>query len=138
MYLFFRWISRHWYTCQCPTSAPWNDLQLLKQLIAYKAISLTIATGLQHVLSNYFRYLGEMLVGMVLFYSAVCEDSMIAIVEFCAGYYEPLRHLKVYVQTLSLQELIFVAINTKTLFIALVCTRYSCKLPTTASKHMGR
>jgi hypothetical protein len=34
-----------WYTCQCPMSAPWNDLQLLKQLVAYKAANETVATA---------------------------------------------------------------------------------------------
>jgi hypothetical protein len=111
-----------WYTCQSPTSAPRNDLQLLKQLIAYKTTNETIAIAAITSFSRHLWYLSETLVGLSLFDSAISEEMKAEMVtamerQECRGL---LRRIEVNLDEVLQQRLPdFVTSNTVKLFTAL-------------------
>jgi hypothetical protein len=60
-----------WYTCTLPTCAPRNDLQLLKDLVAYRKVSKSIANAALQTFLCHLWYLSESLVGLAFFDSEV-------------------------------------------------------------------
>lgn len=53
-----------WFTCQCPASAPRNDLSLLKNIEAYKTLDVSVATVAMKSFSNHLWYISETLIGL--------------------------------------------------------------------------
>ena len=70
-----------WYTCQSSVAAPRNDMNLFKQLVAYKAENETVAADAITSFSNHLWYLSETLVGLSFFDSSVSDDIKLAMVE---------------------------------------------------------
>jgi len=111
-----------WYTCQSPVSAPRNDLELLKQLIAYKSENGTVAAAAIKSFCHHLWYLSETLVGLAFFDSAVSDDIKVAMVEALErpGCDEPPKRIEVEVKAVPLRQLPdFVTSNTVKLFIVL-------------------
>jgi hypothetical protein len=70
-----------WYTCQCATSAPQNDLQPLQRLESYKETNEAVAKAASKSFSGHLWYLSEILVGFALFdneVSAEIKSAMVA------------------------------------------------------------
>ncbi len=70
-----------WYTCPSPSSAPRNDLQLLKDLVEYKKVNSVIAQAALKSFAGQLWYLSEWLVGMALFDPIVSVDTKLTIVD---------------------------------------------------------
>ena len=56
-----------WYTCQCATSASQNDLKLLKELVAYEIINISVAKAAVKIFPGHVWYLSETLIGLAFF-----------------------------------------------------------------------
>jgi hypothetical protein len=69
-----------WYTCQCAVSAPRNDLQLMKDLVAYKSVNKTVATAAITSFSGHLWYLNENLIGLSFFDDEVSTEMKAAMV----------------------------------------------------------
>ena len=111
-----------WYTCRNPVTAPRNDLELIKQLVAYKATNEPVATAAMKSFSRHLWYLSETLVGLSFFDSVVTVDTKLAVIESLKspGCAEPLRRIEVEESELPLCALSsFATTNTMKLFTAL-------------------
>ena len=60
-----------WFTCPCPISAPRNDLELLRNIEAYKTLDASVSTAALKSFSNHLWYLSEMLIGLAFFDSDI-------------------------------------------------------------------
>ena len=70
-----------WFTYACASSAPQNDLQLLRELDSYKKTHEAIAKAAIKSFSGHLWYLSEILVGLAFFDSAVSAEVKSAIVK---------------------------------------------------------
>jgi hypothetical protein len=69
-----------WFTCMSSTCAPRNDLQLLKDLVAYSAVNKPVAQAATKTLMRHLWYLSETLVGLAFFDSEVSVTEKIEMV----------------------------------------------------------
>ena len=69
-----------WFTCQCPTSAPRNDLSMLRYIEEYKALDAPVVTAAMKSFSNHLWYLSETLIGLAFFDADVPVDEKMGMV----------------------------------------------------------
>jgi len=69
-----------WFTCQCPTSAPRNDLSLLRPIEAYKTWDESVAKEAVKSFSSHLWYLSETLIGLAFFDADVSIDEKVNMV----------------------------------------------------------
>lgn len=111
-----------WYTAPCGELAPFNDLNLLKELDLYKNIHPIIADVAIKSFSRHLWYLSDTLVGLAFFDKRVPVEMKIKMVKSLEnkGPVNPQRRIKIElnaVQTMQLCD--FVTNNTLKLFTAL-------------------
>lgn len=70
-----------WFTCPSPTSAPGNDLLLLKRILMYKIDNKKVSTAAFHSFRNHLWYLNESLVGLAFFDSRIDVQEKICMAE---------------------------------------------------------
>jgi len=83
-----------WFTAPCASSAPRNDLHLLKELESYKKINSDVANAAIKSFSGHLWYLSESLVGLALFDSKVppaTKSAMVAALDNKASADHPRR-----------------------------------------------
>jgi hypothetical protein len=86
------------------TSAPNNDLQLLKSLLAYSAVNTAISKATSCKLADHLWYLSEKVVGLAFFDSAIsCEvkDRMVRAMAEVDGEDNPPNRLKLNATSLG-------------------------------------
>lgn len=69
-----------WYTCMSPTAAPQNDLQLLQDLFAYRAVNKEVASAATKSFMRHLWYLSETLVGLAFFDSGILASEKVLMV----------------------------------------------------------
>ena len=69
-----------WYTSMSSTAAPRNDLQLLKDLLAYSVINKAVASSATKTFMRHLWYLSETLVGLAFFDSEVSDAEKVQMV----------------------------------------------------------
>lgn len=69
-----------WYTCMSPTAAPRNDLQLLQDLFAYRAVNKEVACAATKSFMRHLWYLSETLVGLAFFDSGILASEKVLMV----------------------------------------------------------
>ncbi len=110
-----------WFTCQCATSAPQHDLQLLQRLESYKETNEAVAKAAIKSFSGHLWYLSEILVGLALFdndVSAEMKSAMVAALDKITTSHPPRRIA--FTPTLYQSQLSdFVSHQTRQLFTAL-------------------
>lgn len=62
---------KYWFKCPSSTSAPYNDLSLVKDILAYKEINESIANAAFSSFQNHLWYLSEKLIGLSFFDSEI-------------------------------------------------------------------
>jgi len=73
-----------WFSATDPTSAPRNDLKLLKNLVEYERIHATVArTALRKLTAKHLWYLSEAMIGLSVFDSKLPDEVRKEIVEAC-------------------------------------------------------
>ena len=110
-----------WFTAQNATLAPHNDLQFLKELVAYKNSNEIVCKAAVKSFSRHLWYLSETLVGLALFDSRVNVDIKRKMVLALnkEGQKSPPCRIKLDEITLQEKDLSnFVTNNTKKLFVA--------------------
>ena len=114
-----------WYTCPCPSMAPRN-LQLLNDLVEYKAINNIIARAALKSCSGQLWYLSEWLVGLSLFDSQVPEEIKVKITSRMqserptADSMNSSRRIKIEESSLPAKQLSdFASVRSKQLFCSL-------------------
>lgn len=112
-----------WFTCQCPTSAPRNDLSLLRNIEAYKTLDASVATAAMKSFSNHLWYLSETLIGLAFFDADVSVDEKIDMVRALQRQVssdDPPRRIACVDNQTALKKLSdFVSSNTRKFFVAL-------------------
>jgi hypothetical protein len=111
-----------WYTCQCATSAPRNDLALLRNLGAYMNLDATVAKAAIKSFSGHLWYLSEMLIGLAFFDSNVATHTKIDMVTALQREESdnPPRRITFEETITAGKELSdFVSVNTRMLFVSL-------------------
>lgn len=111
-----------WYTCQCPISAPQNNISLLKQLEMYKTINESVAKAVLKSFIGHLWYLSEPVVGMAFFDSKVSDDVKVEMVTALDrdGIHQPPRRIELDMMLIPQKSLSdFVTVNTRKLFVAL-------------------
>lgn len=71
---------KNWFECPKATLAPANDLQMMKDLLKYKATNLKIANAAFKTMSRHMWYLSEKLIGLAFFESTVSVEQKRAMV----------------------------------------------------------
>ena len=65
-----------WYTCTAPASAPRNDLQFCKDLVAYRIVNKPVANAALESFMHHLWYLNDELLGLSFFdFSLSSEDK---------------------------------------------------------------
>jgi hypothetical protein len=113
---------KYWYTSSCGELAPYNDLNLLKELNNYKKSNKLIADAATKSFSRHLWYLSETLIGLAFFDNKVSSEMKVDMVKSLEkkGAEVPLRRItieKTEIQTVQLCD--FVSKNTLKLFTAL-------------------
>ena len=65
---------KNWFTCASRFLSPWNDFQLIKQLIEFQTINETTATAALNKITNHLWYLSEELIGLSFFDDRISLD----------------------------------------------------------------
>ena len=111
-----------WYTCQCATSAPRNDLKLLEELVAYETIKTSVAKAVVKSFTGHLWYLNETLIGLAFFYLLISTDmqtTMVAALEK-ARQHNPPQRIQLDTKHMADKQLNeFVTANTRKLFVTL-------------------
>lgn len=111
-----------WYTCMSSTSAPRNDLQLLKDLTEYIAVNKRVACEARRTLMRHLWYLSETLVGLAFFDCGIADAEKLRMVAALSKPGEDSDLIRVQsvdennISTLSLSD--FVSSNTNKFFAA--------------------
>uniref|UniRef100_A0A2S2PCY9 Uncharacterized protein n=1 Tax=Schizaphis graminum TaxID=13262 RepID=A0A2S2PCY9_SCHGA len=113
---------KYWYTASSGELAPYNDLNLLKELDNYKKSNIVIGNAAAKSFSRHLWYLSETLIGLAFFDSKVSSEMKVNMVKSLVkkGADFPLRRITVEttaVQTVQLSD--FVSKNSLILFKAL-------------------
>lgn len=66
---------KKWYICQIPTTAPQNDLSLLKELQRYADINHALATSVIFTFLRHTWYLSEVMVGLSFFHTNITYEE---------------------------------------------------------------
>jgi hypothetical protein len=64
-----------WYACMSAPVAPRNDLQLLKDLVAYRTVNKSVSCAATKTFMRHLWYLSEILVGLAFFDSEVTDTE---------------------------------------------------------------
>lgn len=111
-----------WYTCTNASSAPGNDLQLLRDLHSYKEVNEAISKAAIKSFSGHLWYLSEVLIGFAFFDSTVPAEMKAAMVAALRKTGQPDRPRRIVLTTADIQEkqlCDFVSQHTSKLFSAL-------------------
>jgi len=111
-----------WFTCQCATSAPRNDLSLLRNIEAYKVLDAPVATAALKSFSSHLWYISETLIGLAFFDVDVSVDEKVEMVRALQREVpsdDPPRRIALENNTTGKKLSDFVTQNTRKLFLAL-------------------
>jgi hypothetical protein len=111
-----------WYTCPLPTSAPRNDLALLRKLERYKTVDESVAKAAIKSFTGHLWYINEVLVGLAFFDSEVNSDTkvdMVTALQRNTSDDPPQRIAFEENRTAGYELPYFVSVNTRKLFVSL-------------------
>lgn len=95
---------KYWFVCQIPTSAPNNDLQLLKDLQNFRAINDEVGSVVFSKFTSHLWYLSERLIGLSFFDSTINLETKRKMVESLEKPGHPDNPKRTYINNIELSN----------------------------------